>query len=139
MSITITINNNVKYLRENAPESITREYLDPNDIYDQQMLQYYPEGYREYFPFEMNLANANFGDLWRSLELEFDYSGELSADVVIKALEENFSVKKLVANGFTEGNYIEIGRSREQVTSYYWRLNQLAREALKRGENIVWS
>lgn len=140
MSITITIANNEKYLRENAPESITREYLDPNDEYDAEAIRcgYYPNGYREYFPFEMNLANANFSDLWEALGLDFDYSGQIDADIVLAALNK-FSAKKLVSNGYEDGIVFFGGRSTQQVANYYWNLNKIAREAKARGEQIIWA
>lgn len=129
MSVTISIENNCEYVKANCPERI-RTYSYDKDIDPEQHVF-------EDYPFEMNLANGNFAALWNSLGLDCeDCSGSIRA-IELKNRLKMFSAKKLTCETEVQGNFYDFGRSTEQVTGYYWRLQQICVEALRRGAETL--
>lgn len=126
MSVTIFINNNNKYVRENCPELIEVETFE--------------DGYTfERLPFEINLANGNFFALWSALTNSFNVEccGSIDPNELLGLLNR-FKPKSIVTSTQVDGNYIQSGRSLEQVTRYYWNLRSIAIEAKNRNEIVVW-
>lgn len=131
MSITVTIENNREYVKANCPELIEVETYDCND--EVRTI--------EYLPFELNMANGNFGDVFRSIGLALTedtfWYGNMSAAEFRKHLNQ-LKPAKLTSEAEQDGIVYTQGRTIEQATRYYWQLNKICNEALKRGARIVW-
>ena len=151
MSITIMIENNEKYIDNNAPELIETE------TYDCQCVDFSEDGkpvstcYEckgkgiisfTHYPFELNVANANFSTLWNSLGLEHDYCGEIDPRVVLKAI--NRTPVALIERQITEDNeegkvhIINCGIHTKQAQRYITALTEICEEAEKREEKVYW-
>ena len=137
MSVTLYIENNRQYVDENCPEQI-EEIVYDTPGYDLFIDRRYP--------FEMNLANGNFFALWSALDLEADYCGEIHPNLVLGALKRKASraASELVreASASREDGkclMIDCGRSEGQVSRYFFRLREIASEALRRGEMLYWA
>jgi hypothetical protein len=132
MSITVTIENNREYVKANCPELIEVVTQD-----------YYGDAYTiEYLPFELNMANGNFGAVFRAMGLALTeddfFFGSIPATEFRKHLNQ-LKPTKLTYESTQEGIMFTQGRTLEQATRYYWQLNKICNEALKRGANITWS
>jgi len=131
MSVTITIENNHKYIDTNHPELITVEVFD-KDI-DPYQVEY------KVYPFELNLASGNFICVWQALGLYDDdcYCGSISANLLISCLTQ-FSVKSICREDSQDGNIYTQGIDIDRAARYYWSVMQIAQEAKKRNALVVW-
>lgn len=141
MSVTIRIANNFEYVDQNCPELIrvTRYEADG----------YYPAEEFKSYPFELNMANCNFGSLWRILGLDCgDFEdfccGSISPELLLAAIDI-ISVKsftrddEIFKNKEGRVRAIDCGVNLEKAARYIWTLRQIAGEAKRRGESIVWA
>jgi hypothetical protein len=146
MSVTITISNNEEYCRQNN--------LISQRCYDCQRCEF--DGHNENcsecggkgkvcfdeLPFEMNTSNSNFSTLWHSLGLDFDYSGAIDARIVLRALTSSDPALLLRETTEETGDkgcrLFSFGIHEEQADRYRTTLQQIATEAMKREEQIVW-
>jgi len=87
---------------------------------------------------DLHLSIANFRDLWQALRIEVDYCGSISPEDLEIALR-GFKVKSLVRPASQNGNFIDLGRSSQQVTNYYWKLRKLIVEAKELNQDIAWA
>jgi hypothetical protein len=131
MSVTITIKDNQQYVDQNCPELIEVEDLFSDSDYP--TIQY------KFYPFEFNLANVNFADLWRNLGLytENCYSGSIHASYLLAALKQ-FRVKSLCRGSEQETRFYAQGIDLDRATRYYWSLMHIAKEAEKRNTLVTW-
>ena len=140
MTVTISINNNYEYVDQNCPELIEKE--DFSDIAAD--YGYNTPHIVKHYPFELNVANSNFGLIWRNLGLvsaEEDFSewccGEIDSQELYKLLL-SFSPAKITYSPYQEGIMYDCGVDMERASRYYWNLMKIVREALDRNESIVW-
>jgi len=151
MSVTITIENNEKYIDENKPELIETE------IYDCQCVDFSEDGnpvstcstcrgegtvsFTNY-PYEFNIANGNFSTLWNSLGFDFDYCGELDPRTILKAIKRTpvALIEKQTTEDNEEGkaHIINCGIDTEQANYYLIELVRICAEAEKREEKVYW-
>jgi hypothetical protein len=131
VSVTITINNNHKFVDSNCPELIQVEIFD-KDI-DPDQVEY------KNYPFELNIANGNFASLWQALGLYTDdcYSGEISPKILLAYLNQ-LSLKRVCTPDEIKDNFYTQGIDLSRASRYYWNLMQITKEAIKRNELIVW-
>lgn len=129
MSVTITIANNEAYVRKHHPERILV------DVYpaDEQS----PEMKFERLPYEMNLANGNFSTVFSALGLDVDYCGHLDGRVLRDALRKT-PLELLFRATVVDGNVTYCGIGQEQAAGYFTGLLEIAEEAVRREENVVW-
>lgn len=143
MSITITINNNEKYVRENKPEEIEKRKIECYCVWHGQVDPTCPKckgkgwDFYAFYPYEMNLANANFATLWNSLGLESKPWGELNPQVALKALARTPTALLVRENRFEDRVY-HCGIHEDQANRYFASLKKIADEAEKREEKIIW-
>ena len=130
MSITITIEANSHYVDANCPELVRRETID---------CPYEPNGTYTFanYPFELNITNCNFADLWRAFGLEFDYCGSIDPAVLLRAMRQ-VAPRCLTCAATADKNIYSGGRRLEQVTRYFGQLGAICREALKRHAKVCW-
>jgi hypothetical protein len=131
MSVTITIENNHKYIDANHPELITVEVFDKDIDPDQFEFKVYP--------FELNLANGNFACVWQALGLYSDdcYCGSMSANLLISYLNK-LNVRSIKREDSQDHNVYTQGIDLERASRYYWSIMSIAQEAKKRDSLIVW-
>lgn len=92
----------------------------------------------EDLPFEMNVTNGNFNRLWEILGITFSYSGTVNALTLLNKLA-NTSASKMVSTWWCEETELEYyATTPDQAQSYFDRLAQIAAEAMKRNQVIVW-
>ena len=89
------------------------------------------------YPFDMNMANANFSTFWNALGLEFDYCGEIEVDEVIRALSF-LDEKLLLRANYVDGNFYSFGIDKVQAQRYINSLREIAGEAKRRNVKICW-
>ena len=141
MSVTIRISDNAKFCRENG--------LVEQEIYDCQFCQ---DGnvdpncpdclgkgkvVFDHFPFEATLANGNFSSVWQALGLPFDWCGSIDGRIVQRAIA-NVNVDAIVRPTKVEGIVTSCGVDAQQARAYLDRLAEIANEAARREENVVW-
>jgi hypothetical protein len=136
MSVTFTIDNNRSYVDTNCPETITTTVY-PAD-------KYYDEWISKEYPFELNMSNSNAFAVLSALGIEEDYCGQVSAEEFYNRVRTLFNPKNITTGDShsKEPNKCEVfscGRTLEQTTRYKWALMQIATEAKKRNQLIVWS
>lgn len=136
MSITISITNNFQFCKANGLvvttlETRGREYGIPDyEIHE--------------CPFELNLANGNFAALWSALGLEVECCGTIDAHELAGRLNNlKRNLRGLTSQGDVDAEegrctVINVGRSMDQVTRYYWELRKIVTAALERNEEITW-
>lgn len=134
MTVTIRIKNNAEYIKANHPELIEKLELEPDE---KEMFQ---REYLERYPFELELSNVNFCDLFRALGVA---NPEPYGDISATELQGRLTILKrnlgsMVEEPKQEGRILYCGRSQERVTRYYWELSKIVREAITRGESITW-
>lgn len=129
MSITITISNNREYCEQNYPERVIEEVFPEENGY--------PEMRFKKYPFELNMSNCNFFDIFRGLGLELDYCGEIAPETVLN-LMKSVKPSNMVRPELVEGNMIDLGRDIDYVSRRLFEIKGLAVEARKRGELIIW-
>jgi len=167
MSITIMIENGREYVGSNMPEAIETE------TFDCQCIDFTDDGKPEadcfscqgkgivsftQYPFEVNLANANFRTTFSALGLPTDDCGTIAPHAILKAInrtpialmtrEEGQShqyiglvdcLKKKAEDDTSTGpTMIFCGISQDQAQSYQTRLTAIALEAERREENLYW-
>jgi len=160
MSVTISIQNNRSYVDENCPDRISyTTFKCECDMStgnpDPDCWECHGKGEITFsdYPFEMNLANANFHTLFSALGLSTDYCGTVAPQAVLKALnrtplalivredrEEPIGIvdclRKKAKNEGCEVVYFGISLDRAQ--SYQTRLAAIALEAERREESVTW-
>lgn len=88
--------------------------------------------------FEMNVANGNFDTLWSALGLDLaDRCGSMDGRV-LQAAVRCADEALIVREGTREQNYIDCGIGQGQAASYLARLMEIAVEAERREELVVW-
>jgi hypothetical protein len=167
MSITIMIENGREYVDANMPEAIETE------TFDCQCADFSDDGKPEsgcweckgtgtvsftHYPFEVNLANANFRTTFSALGLPTDDCGTIAPHAILKAInrtplalmtrEDGQSpqsiglvdcIKKKSEDDTSAGpKMFFCGISQDQAQSYQTRLAALAMEAERREENLYW-
>ena len=160
MSVTITIKNNHQYCKTH--NLVTKSQLPCQcagyenglrTLGDEACSECGGEGYTQIdeYPFELNIANANFKTLWNALGLECraaemgflgatvveSSDGEIDSRRILKALK-CFSGELLVRGTVTNANHIYCGINPEQAARYIFELGKIAMEAARREEKIVW-
>lgn len=142
MSVTITIVNNREFCQANNLV-VKREYTCQTCFWDGVKPTCRECGGSgkvsfEDLPFEMNAANGNFTRLWEVLGLTWDYSGSVDALTVLNKIS-NTSAWDMVSTYVCEQDGLEYyGISPDQAQSYFDRLGNIAAEALKRNQPVVW-
>ena len=140
MSVTIFPTNNIKFCKENnlikihVEDCLCADDINPKCHYCQGTGKWTEEIY----PFELNLANANFSTLWNSLGLEFDYCGEINSGELLNAVNSLDSELLLRANFVDGENFYSFGIDKNQAARYIKKLHEICLEALKRGESVTW-
>jgi len=151
MSITFMINDNEEYLKANAPHLIEEE------VFTCQCVDHSEDGkpwadcftcsgkgsvsFTRY-PFELNLANANFRTLMNSLGLSDDDCGELDPRTILKAISRTparlIERQTRVVSNPNHAQVIECGIGKEQAERYMVNLVKIVEEAEKREEQVYW-
>lgn len=94
-------------------------------------------------PFEMNLANGNFNTLWSALGFTPSQGGSMDARQILRVLASMDTELLLRAEDTATGKkgcqVYYGGICEEQAESYLSRLKEIAEEAAKREELVVWS
>ena len=99
------------------------------------------------YPFEMNVANKNFGLIWNSLGLDKDANSihplqllSALASVRPELMErKDRNYTKVGPNGQPIGaRSFEFGVDAERVQYYIDKLNEIGEEAARREELIIW-
>jgi hypothetical protein len=163
MSITITINNNETYVDENCPELRIQRDLECQCVMDGKPYHKCPncEGtgvdpimsqFPYDYPYEMNVANSNFSTIWSALGLEKPACGEIHPTVLLKSLEsvhpalmeraDRSRSRQLAGSPESQDKgcaWFEFGVDAERVKMYIGKLTEIATEAAKREELVVWS
>lgn len=155
MTITVSIANNLEYCRQNNLIQIRSEPClcadnpTPGCHYCTMTSDPTPGVWvEEIYPFELNMANANFSTLWNSLGLDFDYCGQIDARIVLRALESMDSDLPLRAAVHDTGvdedgrrvgpEIIKCAIGRLQVVRYVIELSKICEEAERREELVCW-
>ena len=145
MSVTITIKNNRKYCQEKLmvvktqlPCQCAGYENGMRTTGDENCEECKGEGFTmmDVYPFELNLANANFETLWRVLGLD-QTAPMLDPRRILKALKKT-SLSKIIKGGVRDGNTIYCGISPEQAARYKVKLTELCEEASRREEKVIW-
>lgn len=150
MSVTITIQNNIKYVDANCPEKIKtttyecmcRQFED--DPFDSECPYCKGTGADKFkdYPFEMNISNSNFSAFWSSLGLDVDWCGEVNPNRVLEVLRtydpELAERAQLTEKGDKGALYVDCGLTSVRSGTYAERLLEIADEAVLREEMIVW-
>lgn len=145
MSVTVTVANNENYCVENNLVGYT-EYGCQTCEFDGNKPDCRECGGSgkvrfDDFPFEMNIANGNFSRVWQALDLPVEFGGHLDAKTLLAKVAA-CDVSKIVRDPRSEqsGN-VRVhycGISHEHAQSYLSRLEDIAREADRRGKEVVW-
>jgi len=101
-----------------------------------------------YSKYNMNVANANFLTIWSALGFEVIYEGEMHPLCLLKALNR-VPPELVTRDGIGENPLKDIfagcknvywgGIDLDRAKRYIERLTEIANEALRREEMIVWS
>lgn len=140
MGVTITIAANDKFCRDNGLTTVEKEecFCDGKGCEFCEMKGFYEMESR---PFEMNVTCANFATLWNSLGLQFDgendWCGEIAPHAVLSVLR-TMDPALLLKETRVEGNMTSFGTGEERAARYLNGLREIANEAERREENIVW-
>jgi hypothetical protein len=167
MTITITISGNMEYCDENCPEKVIPADLEcqcviGTDTPDPDchccagtgidpIMTNAPGDY----PHEMNVSNANFKLIWNCLGFEANgdsqnalnamvldansSTGEMYGHELFKAIEAvNPDLFVRSARYGPDFNSFEFGIDAERVSWYLTRLKEIASEAMRREEKVVW-
>jgi hypothetical protein len=96
----------------------------------------------ERLPFEMNVANGNARTLWASLGLTFDYSGQIDGRTLVAAIDSSDPALLVRATTEEGGNgrarVINCGIDPDRAERYRTTLRQIAEEAARREQPVVW-
>lgn len=149
MSVTITIANNHEHCTQNnlvekQPQECVCFY--PDTYERPQASCHYCGGtgkyLEEFLPFEMNISSDNFRTLWSSLGLDVgDWSGSIDGRTVLRALQCGSELCERAdrqGGGDGKARWIDLGITAEQAQRYYTRLKEIADEASRREEQIIW-
>lgn len=151
MSITISIDNNTQYVDNNCPDLIQV------DVYRCQCAEFADDGkatpdcwecrgtgeirFKNY-PYELNMANANFRTTFAALGLTTEDYGELDARVILKALAR--TPTDLILRGESEESNQNgptmyfAGIHEGQANRYQEEIRRIAMEAERREEKVTW-
>ncbi len=148
MGITFTINGNQDYCHVNGLAVAHSEPCQCADFPEMVDGCHSCRGTRVFtctnYPFEMSVTGSNAFDLLEIFGvINADYSGTISAQRILDGVAY---VRALIASGcdpMLRGaervrNYIDCGRSPEQVERYMEAMYTMAMEAARRKEEIVW-
>jgi len=138
MSITITIDNNRPYCLDRDLQTYTTFDCDCEG--ENPDCPYCKGTGRESFeqlPFELNLANANFRTLANALGLDDDDYGETDGRVLLKALQRT-PTELVLRETVESGNSYFAGIQGEQASRYFTALTEIANEAIRREEKVIW-
>lgn len=148
MTTTITIENNMSYVDKNCPERIvpddaTCQCLDGDTPYSEchvcngtgvdPLLNNSPGNY----PFELNVCNSNFQLLMSALAIDVKLEGKIYPIKILKALR-TLNSELLVSSDTNTGNFISFGVDKLRADYYIKKLSEIADEAARREELIVW-
>jgi hypothetical protein len=134
--ITITIKNNVEYVNEYEPENI--EYIEDDD----EVLPIYP--------YEVDLSARNYKTLWCGLGLPINLDlpnseiyGEIYPNKLLNAIK-NAWIELCVKEDYQYydkfGNLVKCrGLDEVRIKSIFKQLRNLALEANRRKEHIIWA
>jgi hypothetical protein len=145
MSVIITIKGNREYCREKRSVTLTQipcqcpGYENGLRTAEKSACEHCGgQGYieQEIFPYELNIANANFETLWSVLNLD-PAAALLNPYRILKALRKT-TLSLMVRGGVKQGNTSYCGISPEQASRYKVKLTELCEEASRREENIIW-
>lgn len=99
------------------------------------------EAFRSY-PFELNVANRNFATLWSALGLDADYCGRMDSrqlQAALRAADAALILRDtVVETSPARATFIDQGISPDQARRYLEALAEIASEAERREEPIVW-
>jgi len=151
MSITITIENNRAYVLRNAHSAIRltthtcpcvdfsengKATPDCPDCHGTGAVTF------ESYPFELNLANANFRTLFNALGLPDEDYGELDSRIISRAVRKTpaalYQRARREETGERGCHLIDLGIRSDQAKRYQDALLALALEAERREEKIIW-
>jgi hypothetical protein len=150
MSVTVTLEHNHAWCRNHAPGKVVKRSLicdcggseTPGVAsgcvlcYGSRRLEF------EVFPWEINLANANFRTLWSALGFDADEDGSLPAYSVLNALASTSEElccragEDLSVPG--QCRTVVFGLSLQQAQRYWVAVREIAEEGLRRGVRVVW-
>ena len=161
MSVTISVENNIRYCKENGLANVrTEPCLCVEDGREVNQNCHYCNGTGRWeetiYPFEMNLANANFGTLWSALGLARgdgeDYCGSIEPGLVADALarldpmllrratRHYLPGSEKPADALFQGGYeaYDFGIGADQAEGYVRTLTAIVAEAQRRKALISW-
>jgi len=145
MSINITIKNNHKHCLEMGMAAKTQVPCQcagydngMRTLGDPDCPECGGDGFyaMDVFPFELNMASTNFENLWKLLGLDVTAVG-LDPRRLLKALKIT-NLDTLVRGVRKYKNEYFGGVSMEQAVRYKVKLTEMAEEASRREEPIVW-
>jgi len=92
---------------------------------------------------ELNMANGNFGLVWRSLGLvnSEDFCdwccGNIDPDELLARLA-GFKPSSITYDAYQVGNMYDCGVDLNRASRYYWSLMNIANEAKRKGRQVSW-
>jgi len=93
---------------------------------------------RPCFPFELNMSNQNFSEVWGKLGLDsHEFCGTMDGRE-LRAVLAGVKPSTLTRSLTVDGNYIDCGITLEQAVRYLNQLWFIACEAEEREEMVVW-
>jgi hypothetical protein len=157
MSVTITIAENEAYCEEHKLVEVHVEdcVCKCGEQGKASSNCYYCKGSGKYeernYPFDMNLANRNFYEVWKALglvkavggELDVDdvWSGSLDGRTILAALSRTKLIptrEEEVTQGEGGATIIDCALTEDQVNRYFSLLQVIASEAARRESPVVW-
>jgi hypothetical protein len=151
MSVTITISGNREFCEANNLGSFTEydcqrcEWAGKVDPECPECKPYGGNGKVRFkhLPFEMNVANGNFHMLWNALGLEPEYCGGMDGrkiQATLRTFDSRLLVRETRDVPATESSVrvIFCGVDADRAASYVSRLSEIADEAARREEQVVW-
>lgn len=137
MSVTISIRNNEGFLRAYAPEFILWQ-IRPSEAKD------YPDVSFAFVPFQLNMTNSNFREVFSGLDLSDDDCGSIDPVELLKKLQL-VNLNKLSKEDEVEERpdgtvrFFGQGRTLDRVDYYLKNLRMIAEEAKLRGAMVEWA
>lgn len=150
MSITVSIDNNVSYVDSTCPDLVQYEDFPCQCADFSEDGQGNPDCWEckgagivrfSQYPFEINMANANFRTTFAALGLDTDDYGEMDPRVLLKALDRTPAALMLREDQEESGSgphLYSFGIHPGQADRYQRELRTLAQEAERREEKVVW-